>query len=84
MKYLSIGFAAAMAGLGQGCMQVPQQAPLAVGAAYPFNAPTPEDAYRQGLINRWELEQLVGPLPQALKGPPVNGDRGGDDGGGRN
>jgi len=51
---------------------------------YPFAAPTPDDAYRDGLINRWELEQLVGPLPQALLGPSVNGIRGGDGGGDRN
>jgi hypothetical protein len=47
---------------------------------YAVPAPTPEDAYREGLINRWELEQLVGPLPQALRGPPVDGSRGGDGG----
>ena len=29
---------------------------------YPFPAPTPEDAYRDGTINRWQLEQLTGPL----------------------
>ena len=46
--------------------------------SYPFPAPTPEDAYRAGLINRWQLEQLAGPLPQALQGPSVNGDRGGE------
>ena len=42
---------------------------------YRFVAPTPEDAYRQGLINRWELEQLEGPTPQALQGPSPNGSR---------
>ena len=51
---------------------------------YPFTAPTPDDAYREGLINRWELERLVGPLPQALLGPSVNGIRGSDGGDGRN
>lgn len=50
---------------------------------FPLLAPTPEDAYRDGTINRWELEQLVGPLPQALQGPPVDGNRGGDGGDGR-
>ena len=40
--------------------------------SYRFVAPTPDDAYRQGLINRWELEQLVGPMPQALQGPSPN------------
>ena len=44
---------------------------------YPFPAPTPEDAYRAGLINRRELERLTGPLPQALRGPSVDGTRGG-------
>jgi hypothetical protein len=52
--------------------------------SYPFPAPTPEDAYRAGLINRWEYEQFVGPLPQALQGPSVDGTRGGNgDSGGR-
>src|SRR3954468_20445779 len=48
---------------------------------YPFPAPTPEDAYRDGTINRWQLEQLVGPTPPALQGPSPNG-KGGDGGGG--
>jgi hypothetical protein len=43
---------------------------------YRFNAPTPRDAYREGLINRWQYEQLEGPLPQALQGPSVDGSRG--------
>src|ERR1044071_472656 len=47
---------------------------------YPFPAPTPDDAYRDGLINRWEFEQIAGPLPQAFQGPSVNGTRGGDGG----
>ena len=50
--------------------------------SYPILAPTPRDAYRDGTINRWELERLEGPLPQALQGPPVDGNRGGDGGGG--
>ena len=33
----------------------------------------PWDAYRQGLVNRWELEQLQGPVPQALQGPSRTG-----------
>src|SRR4051812_7986945 len=49
---------------------------------YPFPAPTPRDAYRDGTINRWQLEQLEGPLPQALQGPSPDGNRGGGDGGG--
>lgn len=40
---------------------------------YGFNAATPRDAYREGLINRWELEQLEGPTPQALQGPSPDG-----------
>ena len=43
--------------------------------AYPFTAPTPRDAYREGLINRWELEQYEGPMPQALQGPSPDGSR---------
>jgi hypothetical protein len=49
---------------------------------YPFPAPTPEDAYREGLINRWQYEQLVGPLPVAMQGPSPDGNRGGNGGGG--
>jgi hypothetical protein len=66
---------------------VPQWPPAAnygygnVYQPYPFPAPTPEDAYRDGTINRWQLEQLVGPTPPALQGPSPNG-RGGDGGGG--
>jgi hypothetical protein len=51
--------------------------------SYPFPAPTPEDAYRTGLINRWEYEQFAGPLPQALRGPSVDGTRGGNGDSGR-
>ena len=89
MKHLLIGITAAItvAAIGQVWAQAPspgtQQLQWARPAPYPFNAPTPRDAYRQGLINRWELEQLVGPEPQALQGPPVDGDRGDTDGGGR-
>ena len=88
-NHLLIGITAAIAiaAVGHASAQAaspgPQEAQLAPHAAYPFNAPTPEDAYRQGLINRWELEQFAGPLPQALRGPPVDGDRGNSDGGGR-
>jgi hypothetical protein len=49
---------------------------------YPFTAPTPRDAYREGLITRRELERFEGPQPQALQGPPVDSSRGGDGGGG--
>jgi hypothetical protein len=41
--------------------------------SYRFVAPTPDDAYRDHLINRWELEQLTGPTPAALQGPSPNG-----------
>jgi hypothetical protein len=65
----------------------PQWPPVAYSVstyqAYPFQAPTPRDAYRQGLINRWELERFEGPQPPALQGPPVDSTRGGDGGGGR-
>jgi hypothetical protein len=47
---------------------------------YPFPALTPWDAYRQGLINRWDLERFEGPTPQALQGPsPDGGNQGGGD-----
>ena len=92
MKHLLIGIAAAFAivAAGPACAQAispvfgqPQGSP----ATYPdpyryrFVAPTPRDAYRQGLINRWELEQLEGPTPQALQGPSPDGSRGGARGG---
>jgi hypothetical protein len=64
--------------------QVPSAAyPGNTYQTYPFPAPTPEDAYRAGIINRWEYEQFVGPLPQALRGPSVDGTRGGNGDGGR-
>jgi hypothetical protein len=47
---------------------------------YPFPAPTPEDAYKEGLINRWKYEQLEGPLPSAMQGPSPDGSRGGGGG----
>ncbi len=42
----------------------------------PYRYTTPEDAYRAGLLTRWQLEQLVGPTPQALQGPIPNSDKG--------
>ena len=63
--------------------QMPQQQAQWPPATYatpyraPFYAPTPSDAYRDGLINRWELEQYEGPLPSALQGPSPNGKGGG-------
>jgi hypothetical protein len=49
----------------------PQQA--FIPGAYPFPGIPPSDAYKQGLINRWELERFEGPTPQALQGPSPNG-----------
>jgi len=62
----------------------PPQVATAYGDPYGWRAisPTPRDAYRDGYINRWQLEQLEGPLPQALQGPSPDGNRGGDGGGG--
>jgi hypothetical protein len=87
MRYLLIGITAAMAVIvspvraqapPSGTYQ-PQwpPAPYPNPYGYRFNAPTPRDAYRDRLINRWQLEQLEGPLPQALQGPSVDGERGG-------
>jgi len=98
MRHLLMHAMLAVAGVAMICpvrAQVPQLAAVPpqwpppanygygnVYQPYPFPAPTPEDAYRDGLINRWQLEQLVGPLPEALQGPNPNGSRGGDGGGG--
>ena len=63
------------------------QVPYSAAPAYPgpsawrAAAPTPDDAYRQGLLNRWQLEQIEGPLPQALQGPSPNGTKGMQTGG---
>ena len=86
MRYLLIGVTAAMAiaVIGPVWAQAyppgtPQAGPPATYPVqrYPFPAVTPRDAYRQGIINRWELEQYEGPTPQALQGPSVDGGRGG-------
>jgi hypothetical protein len=61
----------------------PQWRPAAYSGTYqgyPLPAVTPRDAYREGSLNRWELEQFEGPTPQALQGPSVDGTRGGDGG----
>ena len=88
MKGIFIGIAAAIAVICPVCAQVPgTPQPQWPPTTYPdpysyrFVAPTPDDAYRRGLINRWQLEQLEGPLPQALRGPSPNGTRGGGPGG---
>jgi hypothetical protein len=87
MKDLSIGAAVAItiAVIGPVWAQAPGSGtsqPQSPHATYPVPyasvALTPEDAYRQGLINRWQLEQLVGPTPQALQGPSVDGTKGGE------
>jgi hypothetical protein len=81
MKHVSIGVTVALTivAIGPLWAQVlpPQASPPATYPSpvqrYPFPAPTPRDAYRQGLINRWQLEQYEGPTPQALEGPSVDG-----------
>ena len=88
---LAVAVAAVMtpvqAQLASAAVAPPQLPPAAHSGSthqsYPFPAPTPEDAYRAGLINRWEYEQFAGPLPQALRGPSVDGTRGGNGDGGR-
>jgi hypothetical protein len=73
----------------QALLAVQPQSPPAPSYSYPLNAPsdsyplnalTPNDAYKQGLINRWELERLDGPTPQALQGPSPDGTRGAEPG----
>ena len=90
MKHLLIAVAlAGAAAVGPVQAQAPwpapgqQQWPPPPGYAitYPFPSTTPSDAYRQGLINRYELERYEGPRPPALQGPDPNG-RGGSGGGG--
>jgi hypothetical protein len=89
MNQLVIGVAAAITIAATGPVWAQVAAPMVQQAqwagppgypGYPLNAATPEDAYRQGLINRWELERLVGPMPQALQGPSVNGEHGDSEG----
>lgn len=88
MRYLSLGAAvvASLAVIGPASAQVaPYGAPPPGGyAASPTQSAglPPEDAYREGLINRWQLEQSVGQLPAALQGPAVNGNKGMQTGGG--
>ena len=84
MRYLLIGVASVLAVIvGPVRAQAPppgtyqaQLPPAPSNPYYRFNAPTPRDAYREWLINRWQYEQLEGPLPQALQGPSVDGSRG--------
>lgn len=95
MRHLLLGVALAVAAIGPARAQAlspaatPPQWPWPqaayAGASYPFPALTPWDAYRQGLINRWELERFEGPTPQALQGPsPDGGNQGGGDNRGGN
>lgn len=59
---------------------LPAPSPFVVPPAYPaqprYRYTTPGDDYRAGLINRWELERIEGPLPPALQGPNPSGNRG--------
>jgi hypothetical protein len=91
MRYLLIGVASILAvTVSPVRAQAPPpgtyQAPLPPAPSpnpvpyYGFNAATPEDAYRDGQINRWQYQQIEGPLPQALQGPSPNGGRGGGTG----
>jgi hypothetical protein len=82
MRLVLIGVAAiaTMAVIGPALAQVvpyrsPQPLPPAAYATpgYAFPGLSPDDAYRQGLINRWQLEQYTGPTPQALQGPSPDG-----------
>ena len=86
MRYLLIGVASVLAVItgpvraqapppptGTYQAQLPQAAYPNPTPYYRFNAPTAEDAYRDGLINRWQYEKIDGPLPQALQGPSPNG-----------
>ena len=87
MRYVLIGVTAAMAAIVSpvraqapppGTYQSqPPPAPYPNPNLYRFTAPTPDDAYRDGEINRWQYEQLEGQLPPALQGPSANGSRGG-------
>ena len=84
MRHFVIGAVAAFAIASPAVAQVPYSrfpqpaAPTAAyyGSSWGSVAPTPEDAYRQGLISRWDLERLEGPLPQALQGPNPNSTKG--------
>ena len=85
MRHLLIGAAAAVAALAVTSplwAQVPapvspQPWPSAAYPVqhYPFPGASPEDAYRDGIINRWQLEQYEGPTPQALQGPNPSGNK---------
>ena len=85
MRHLLLGMAATLAVIAPVRAQAPSPGsnlanlPPPVYPAPPAwsaVAPTANDAYRQGLITRWEFERLEGPLPPALQGPSPNGTRG--------
>jgi hypothetical protein len=78
MKHFLIGVTVAItiAVIGPVWAQVPPPGPRLPGVQrYPFPRLAPGDAYREGRINRWELEQFEGLTPQALQGPSVDGSR---------
>lgn len=54
----------------------PQQPPATYANPGGYGAATAGDAYRRGLINRWELDRLEGPQPSAVLGPSPNGNKG--------
>jgi hypothetical protein len=93
MRYFLIGVACAVAAAGvtnpvraqvPAAPAVPAQLSQAYSGIYPYPFPgvTPRDAYREGSVNRWEFERIEGPLPAAMQGPSVDGNRGGDGGDG--
>ena len=91
MRHLSVGAmaVATLAAIAPVAAQVPPSGPPPAQRPAPYVAPrlpfpgmSPDDAYREGLINRWELERYTGPTPQALQGPSVNGSKGMQQGGG--
>ena len=84
MRYLLIGAAAAAAVI-TGPVRAQAQPPGTYQAqlpqaAYPnrhpllaLQCPDGGGCLSRGLINRWQYEQIDGPLPQALQGPSPNG-----------
>jgi hypothetical protein len=89
MRNLLLGITAAITAINPAIAQVPPTGPYQPQWAptpysdlynYRFVAPTPSDAYRDRTINRWQYEQLEGPIPPALQGPSPNGGRGGGGG----
>ena len=88
MRFLLIGIAAVTTFAASSPVPAQTPSPVWPSAAYPSAyqdyspvALTPWDAYKQGMINRWELEQLQGPTPQALQGPSPHAKTGSGGGG---